>query len=137
MKEDIIKKLNKRELHIYCDVNALCMRDNIEEELSASDYPSLDYYFKNGKVFTFTNEELITLDEMFEEWWCDETDEEYSWFWYFVVLFLEMVCLHRLTGRDVIEEFVENKWPMMLLLKDEEDDIIEELDNFDTVELDI
>lgn len=135
--EEMKAQLSNCEIHFYCDVNALREQERADDNDSADQFPSLDYYIKDGTVYSFDDEKQFTLDDIYDEWYYDDLGLDCELIYYFTILFLEMVCLHRLPGRNVIEEFVENEWPMMMLVKDNDGDIIHEVDNFDTVELDV
>jgi hypothetical protein len=127
MRQEFKEKLNNRSLGIWVDVEASGLD---ADETDATEYDSVEYLIHDDAVWSWDDEKVLSLDEIDDEEWDNYIEEEGSS--YFECFIQELLCYviedRDLPGHDEVNNFFDEKLKLLVLLKDEDDNIEEELD---------
>ena len=139
MNKEIIDKLNDCDLGFYVNLDASGI-DNEDGNFSADDFDSVDYSIKDGKLLSWSGEEIMDLCDIDDSWWedamnPDEDDETepMTWFECFISELLNHVLENGLIGDYEFRNLINDERILLVLLRHPEKDIIEEIDEWDIV----
>lgn len=127
MRQEFKDKLNNRSLGIWVNIEASGLDP---DETDATEYDSVEYLIHDDAVWSWDDEKVLSLDEIDDEEWDNYIEEEGSS--YFECFIQELLCYviedRDLPGHDEVNNFFDEKFKLLVLLKDEDDNIEEELD---------
>jgi hypothetical protein len=127
MRQEFKEKLNNRSLGIWVDVEASGLD---ADETDATEYDSVEYLIHDDAVWSWDDEKVLSLDDIDDEEWDYIIEEEGSS--YFEIFIQDLLCYviedRDLPGYDEVNNFFDEKFKLLVLLKDEDDNIEEELD---------
>ncbi len=144
MKDELIEKYNDCSLSFYVNIDASGI-ENEDGDLSADDdFPHVDYQIKDGTLLSWDGSDVMDLDELDDSWWeramnPDEDDiedgiEPKTEFDCFVSEIMNQVIQNDYIGCSEFEELIDDRRILLILLKDEDDTIIEEIEEWDIAE---
>lgn len=136
MRQEYIDKLNNCSLGFYVNLE-LSGIDNEDGDLSADDFDHVDYYIKDGKLLSWDNSEIMYLDDLDDSWFEEAmSDEDYQMTWFDCVIssLMNHVIQNELTGDYEFRNLIDDERILLVLLKDEDYNIIEEIDDWNIVE---
>ena len=105
--------------------------DNEDGQLSADDFDQVEYYIKDNKLYSWNTKELFDLSELDDSWW---KENEASQFECFLAEVINYVIQNKLIGSDEFLNLIDDNRILLVLLKNSEDDIIEEVTEWDIAE---
>ena len=127
MRQEFKEKLNNRSLGIWVNIVASGLDP---DETDATEYDSVEYLIHDDAVWSWDDEKVLSLDDIDDEEWDNIIEEEGSS--YFECFIQELLCYviedRDLPGHDEVNNFFDEKLKLLVLLKDEDDNIEEELD---------
>jgi len=127
MDKEFLKEVNDCYLGFYVNLDASGI-DNEDENLSADDFDHVEYYIKDNKLYSWNTKELFDLSELDDSWW---KENEASQFECFLAEVINYVIQNELIGSDEFLNLVDDNRILLVLLKNSEDDIIEEVSEWD------
>lgn len=143
MKEDLIKQYNNCSLGFYVNLEASGF-DNEDGNLSADEFAHVDYQISDGKLLSWDGQKIMDLDDIDDSWWesgmnTDEDDiedgiEPMTEFECFIVEIMNLVIQNDYIGCSEFEELIDDERILLVLLRDENDCIIEEIDKWNIAE---
>ena len=143
MNKEYINKLNDCDLGFYINLDASGI-ENEDGDLSNDDLPHVNYQIKDGKLLSWDGSDVMDLDELDDSWWeramnPDEDDiedgiEPKTEFDCFVSEIMNQVIQNDYIGCSEFWELIDDKRILLILLKDEDDTIIEEIGEWDIAE---
>ena len=139
MNKEYINKLNDCDLGFYINLDASGI-DNEDGHLSADEFDHVDYIIKDGKLLSWRGEEIMDLSDIDDSWWdnaiqpqIDDDSESMTWFECFVSELINHVLQNGLVGDYEFRNMIDDKRILMVLLKHPQNDIVEEIDEWDIV----
>ena len=127
MRQEFKEKLNNRSLGIWVNIVASGLD---QDETDATEYDSVEYLIHDDAVWSWDDEKVLSLDDIDDEEWDNIIEEEGSS--YFECFIQDLLCYviedRDLPGHDEVNNFFDEKLKLLVLLKDEDDNIEEELD---------
>ena len=128
MRQEFKEKLNNRSLGIWVDVEASGLD---ADETDATEYDSVEYLIHDDAVWSWDDEKVLSLDDIDDEEWDYIIEEEGSS--YFEIFIQDLLCYviedRDLPGYDEVNNFFDEKFKLFVLLKDEDENIEEELND--------
>jgi len=90
------------------------------------EYDYVEYYFKDGKLWTWDWREVLSLEDIDDSWWPDESELDVTEDWegkYLEEISTSIICMvmeDLLPGRDEMDEWLDNDYYVktFYLLKD-------------------
>ena len=134
MNSKYIEQLEGCDLDFYVNVDASGFED---EGLTADDFDQLGYYIKDGKLFLWSGEELLDLSDIEDWWWEDAMQPEFddveprTWFECFIDELMNVVLRDELPGAYEFRNLIDDERILIVLLKDADFNIVEEIDEWD------
>ena len=139
MNKEYIYKLNDCDLGFYINLDASGI-DNEDGHLSADEFDHVDYIIKDGKLLSWSGEEIMDLSDIDDSWWdnaiqhqINDDSESMTWFDCFVSELINHVLQNGLVGDYEFRNMIDDKRILMVILKHPQNDIIEEIDEWDIV----
>lgn len=138
MKEELIKQYNNCSLGFYVNLEASGI-DNEDGDLSADDFANVEYQISDGKLLSWDNQQVMDLDEIDDSWWEDaaqpvEGQEPMSEFDCFIIEIMNLVIQNEYIGYQEFEELIDDERILIVLLKDQDFNVIEEVSEWNIVE---
>lgn len=139
-KTELIEKLNGCSLSFYVNLELSGFDENEDEDdLSADELPNVEFFIKDGKLFSWNNEEIIAIkDTIYEDEDYDEEQAFHSLVTDIIDTALEKYynedCdedCEEFSGAPDFDEMLSNEWILMILAKNNNDDIVYEIDDYD------
>lgn len=139
-KTELIEKLNGCSIEFYVNLELSGFGDNEDEDdWSADELPNVEYYIKDGKLFSWDNKEIIDIkDVIYEDEDYDEKQTLYNLVTDIIDIALEKYynedCdedCESFSGAPDFDEMLSNEWILMVLIKNGNDDIVYEIDDYD------
>lgn len=135
MRREFIDKLNDCDLGFYVNLDASGI-DNEDGDLSADEFDHVDYSIKDGKLLSWMGEEIMDLSDIDDEWWEEamqpevEDTEPMTWFNCFISELMNHVLENELIGDYEFRNLIDDERVLLVLLKDFNGNIIEEISEF-------
>lgn len=141
MKSEYIEQLEGCSLGFYVNVDASGFGE--DEDLTADDFDQVEYFIKNGKLLSWSWREILDLSDIEDGWWehamddsdYDENDPDaekpLSWFECFIAELINVVLNDEWPGADEFRNLIDDERILLVLLKDADDNIVEEIDEWD------
>jgi len=127
MRQEFKDNLNNRNVGIWVNIEASGLDS---DETDATEYDSVEYLIHDDAVWSWDDEKVLSLDDIDDEEWDNIIEEEGSS--YFECFIQDLLCYviedRDLPGHDEVNNFFDEKLKLLVLLKDEDDNIEEELD---------
>jgi len=121
MEQVLIDKLNG--MNIYIGLSG----DNDDDVLESGEYDRVEYHIKDGKLLTWDAEEVLTLEDINNEWWledrgfdCTEADIKY-WFKCLITDISRYVIEDGLPGADEMNHISDDCLMAWAMIQDQDD----------------
>ncbi len=130
MRREFKDKWNNRSIGIYVNIEASGLDP---DETDASEYDSIDYNIHDDCVWSWDDEKILSLDDIDDEGWDSLIEEEdFTYFQCFIEnLLVEVFENEDLPGYSELRNFFDEELKLLVLLKDEDDNVDEELGDVD------
>lgn len=135
MRNDFIDKVNDCDLEFCVNLEASGI-DNEDGSLSADDFDHVDYYIKNGKLFSWCGKEIMDLSDLEDSWWerAMHPNEDYdtmTLFDCFITELMNHIIQNDLIGSSEFNNLMDDERKLLVILRHPQYDVIEEIDEWD------
>lgn len=133
MKDELVEKLNHCKIGFYVNLELSGLDPN---EFSADNLPNVEYYIEDGMLLDWRHEEVLDLysiDYSSLEECTDPDDADVEKMTEFEYLVTEIICEvdeNELSGCSEFEEMIDKDWTLLILAKDEDENIVEEISDY-------
>jgi len=126
MRQEFKDKLNNRNIGIWVNIEASGLDP---DETDATEYDSVEYLIHDDAVWSWDDEKVLSLDDIDDEEWDYYIEEEGSSYFECFIQYLlcEVFENEDLPGHYVVRNFFDEELKLLVLLKDKNDNIEEEL----------
>lgn len=127
MRQEFKDKLNGRSVGIWVNVEASGLDP---DKTDATEFASIKYYVYKDAVWSWDDKKVLSLDDIDDSEWDYYIEEEGSSYFECFIQYLlcEVLEDEDLPGHPDVRYYLDEELKLLVLLRDENDDIEEELD---------